>query len=195
MDEAARFATPQIDQVLSYKRKSGLRLMLAHHYFAQFDNKQVMNSIKQNARVKVMFNTPSYDDRLEMIKDLGYGGDIPPLLAAYANQDIPKQYAIVKKNKETPVRIRVPNVPDVQQDIKPYVTSLLNQPWYLTRKQIQSQINARKLQTNPTIPTSGKAPDRTPTSPPSVPKRRAGKGVPAGDEKPEDTPKRKPLKI
>ncbi len=95
MDEAARFATSQIDTVLSYKRKVGIHLILAHHYFNQFENRKVLNSIKQGARIKVMFNTPSYDDRLEMIKDLGYGGDIPPLLASYANQNLPKQYAII----------------------------------------------------------------------------------------------------
>jgi hypothetical protein len=175
MDEAARFATPQIDQVLSYKRKSGLRLMLAHHYFNQFENKQVMHSIKQNARVKVMFNTPSYDDRLEMVKDLGYGGDIPPLLASYANQDIPKQYAIVKKNKETPVRIRVPDVPDIDADIKPYIESLLTQPWYQTREQIQAQINARAIHTPPV--------HTAPPKPRAVPDRKAASDPPKAGRK------------
>jgi hypothetical protein len=148
MDEAGRYATPQIEQLLTYKRKSGLRLMLAHHYFDQFENKQVMHSIKQGARIKVMFNTPSYNDRLEMVKDLGYGGDIPPLLASYANQDLPKQYAIVKKNKDTPVRIRVSDTPDIVFDVKPYLDQLFQSPWYLTKDQIYSQINARKLSLN-----------------------------------------------
>jgi hypothetical protein len=109
MDEAGRYASPQIEPLLTYKRKTGLRLMLAHHYFGQFENKKVMNAINQGARIKIMFNTPNPDDRLEMVRNLGYGGDIPPLLASYANSDLPKQYAIVKKNKESPVRIKVPN--------------------------------------------------------------------------------------
>ncbi len=60
-----------------------------------------MNAIKQGARIKIMFNTPSPDDRLEMVRDLGYGGDIPPMLASYANSDLPRQYAIVKKKQRT----------------------------------------------------------------------------------------------
>jgi hypothetical protein len=151
MDEAGRYATPQIEPLLTYKRKTGLRLMLAHHYFGQFDNKKVLNAIKQGARIKIMFNTPSPDDRLEMVRDLGYGGDIPPMLASYANQDLPKQYAIVKKNKESPVRIKVPNVPDVtreqvsDQKLKDYIESLEAQPWYFSEKEIKDQINARQI--------------------------------------------------
>lgn len=143
MDEAGRYATPQIEQLLTYKRKSGMILTLAHHYFDQFDNKQVMKAIKQGARIKVMFNTPSYEDRLEMVKDLGYGGDIPPLLASYTNQDLPRQHAIIKKNKDTPVRIKVPDTPDVQIEkevFEQYLEDLLKAPWYLSRNQIQDQI-------------------------------------------------------
>ncbi len=95
-----------------------------------------------------MFNTPSPDDRLEMVRDLGYGGDIPPLLASYANQDLPKQYAIIKKNKESPVRIKVPNVPDIteisDQQLKDYIKSLENQPWYFSEQEIKNQIDARR---------------------------------------------------
>jgi hypothetical protein len=148
MDEAGRYASPQIEPLLTYKRKTGLRLMLAHHYFGQFDNKKsVLQAIKQGARIKVMFNTPSPDDRLEMVRDLGYGGDIPPMLASYANQDLPKQYAIVKKNKETPVRIKVPNVPDIteisNQQLEDYIKSLEDQPWYFSEQEIKDQIDAR----------------------------------------------------
>lgn len=153
IDEAGRFATPQIDTVLSYKRKSGLRLMLAHHYFDQFEDKKVMHSIKQGARIKVMFNTSSYQDRLEMVKDLGYGGDIPHVLATYANQNILKQYAIIKKNKETPVRVRVPDAPDIKiskDELDKYIEELLKQPWYLTKEQITEQINNRVTNYEPT---------------------------------------------
>lgn len=152
MDEAGRYATPQIEPLLTYKRKTGLRLMLAHHYFAQFDNKtSALNAVKQGARIKVMFNTPSPDDRLEMVRDLGYGGDIPPPLASYANQDLPKKYAIVKKNKETLVRIKVPNVPDVTKEqvsdrrLNEYIKSLEDQQWYFSEQEIRDQINAREL--------------------------------------------------
>jgi hypothetical protein len=144
MDEAARFATPQIDQVLSYKRKSGLRLVLAHHYFEQFDDKKVLNSIMNNARIKFMFDTPSYEDRMKMVKALGYGGDIPHLLANFANQNIPKQYAIVKKNKETPVRIRIPDVDSLPKAGKKYIQKILDQPFYQDARSLPKDLKRSK---------------------------------------------------
>ena len=50
---------------------------------------------------------------VEMSKALGYGNNIPPMMASYANQNLPKQYAIIKKGKEEPVRVRIPDVPDI----------------------------------------------------------------------------------
>lgn len=146
IDEAGRFATPQIDQILSYKRKSGLRLILAHHYFSQFENRKVLDSVKQSTGIKVMFNTREPGDRLEMMKSLGYGGDIPAEVAAYANKDLPKQYAIIKKNKEAPARVRIPDTPDVsvpKEKLERYIESLLEEDWYLTREQIEAQISSR----------------------------------------------------
>lgn len=176
IDEAGRFATPQIDNVLSYKRKSGLRLMLAHHYFEQFEDKKVMHAIKQGARIKVMFNTSSYQDRLEMVKDLGYGGDIPHVLATYANQNIPKQYAVIKKNKETPVRVRIPDVPEVnisKDKLDSYIEELLKQDWYLSKQEIEKQINARSLQANLKSPPSRKTSDAAADNAPAVPRGMA----------------------
>ncbi len=173
IDEAGRFATPQIDTVLSYKRKSGLRLMLAHHYFEQFEDKKVMHAIKQGARIKVMFNTSSYDDRLEMIKDLGYGGDIPHVLATYANQNIPKQYAIIKKNKETPVRVRIPDVPDVtvpKEKLDDYIAELLKQDFYQSKEAIEKQINVRSLRANIKGTQSRKTSDAKSDHAPPLPK-------------------------
>jgi hypothetical protein len=195
MDEAGRFATPQIDNVLSYKRKSGLRLVIAHHYFNQFEDRRVLDSIKQNAKVKMMFNTPSHDDRLEMMKALGYGKDIPPNIASYANQDLPKQYAIIKKGKEPPVRIRIPDVPDVNFDYTDYLNELLKNPIYKSVEQIKKEIDARKLSKNPQRTPPGKAHDRPATGSPPVSGSGAGKEIPKGDEKPEVPPKKRRIKI
>jgi hypothetical protein len=146
IDEAGRFATPQIDDVLTNKRKSGLRLMFVHHFFEQFKDKQVLQAIKQNTGIKVMFNLPEPQDRLEMIKSLGYGGDITPAQATFANQDLPARHAIIKKGKEPPRRIRIPDVPSVtvsKEHLDSYINQILEQPWYLTKEQIKKQIEAR----------------------------------------------------
>jgi hypothetical protein len=195
MDEAARFATKQIDTLLSFKRKSGLRLILAHHYFKQFKDEQVLNSITNNARIKLMFNTPDYDDRMRMVKALGYGGDIPPVVAAFANQNLPKQYAVLKKNKEDPVRIMIPDVkpvPITQKEVDAYTAQLLEQPWYKTKEQIQDQIDARFTKTKNTV-RSGAAKvsdDKADNQPDSSPRPES-----VGDDTKErpKAPKRKPI--
>lgn len=185
MDEAARFATPQIDTVLSYKRKSGLRLILAHHFFEQFEDKKVLNSIMNNARIKLMFDTPSYDDRMKMVKALGYGGDIPPLIAQFVNQNIPKQYAIIRKNKEAPVRIRIPDVKECKPASEDYINKILSQSFYA---------DARSLPTNTEIPKSRKTSNR-PTDSGSDVSGRGREGVSEGIEKPKLPEDKKPLKI
>lgn len=195
LDEAGRFATPQVDNLLSYKRKSGLRLVIAHHYFNQFEDRRVLDSIKQNAKVKIMFNTPSHEDRLEMMKALGYGKDIPPMMAAYANQDLPKQYAIVKKGKEPPVRIRIPDVKDVDFNCDEYLEQILKNPIYKPVEQIKKEIDARKLSKNPQRPASRKAHDGQAAGKAPVPGGKPGDEVPKGDEKPQVPPKTKRLKI
>jgi hypothetical protein len=202
MDEAGRYASPQIEPLLTYKRKTGLRLMLAHHYFGQFENKKVMNAIKQGARIKIMFNTPSPDDRLEMVRDLGYGGDIPPLLASYANSDLPKQYAIVKKNKESPARIKVPNVPDITEisskQLEDYIQSLESQPWYSSEREIKDQINARSIRANIKSTQSRKVDESETTIPPPLSRplqRKLEKGIRPDNKKPPEPPPKRPIKI
>lgn len=118
IDEAGRYANRNLADLLAYKRKSGLRVTIAHQYFGQFEDRVVLDAVKNLTKIKVMFDTPNPTDRMEMIKALGYGGDIPPILANYANQDLPKQYAIVKKPKRPPVRVKITDVPEVKMKKK-----------------------------------------------------------------------------
>lgn len=157
VDEVGRFATPQMDDILASRRHIGLSLILAHQFFGQFENKRLLESISQNTGVKVMFNVREHVDRIGMMKALGYGGQITPEMAAYANQNLPKQYAIIRKNKDTPIRVRTPDVHVPNIDVDKYVQHLLEQEWCLSRDQINSQINARKLSKDSKRPGRGKA--------------------------------------
>src|ERR1051326_5196118 len=67
IDEAGRYANRNLAELLN-KRKSGLRVTLAHQYFSQFEDRVVLDAVKQMPKIKVMFNTPSHVDRLEMVK-------------------------------------------------------------------------------------------------------------------------------
>lgn len=194
MDEAGRYATPQLDQLLSYKRKSGLRLILAHHYFEQFEDRKVLNSIMNNARIKLMFDTPSHDDRMKMIKALGYGGDIPPLLANYANQNVPKQYAIIRKNKEAPQRIRIPDVVPLPPVSDEYLNRILQAPFYKSKEEIKNEINARLVPTYLKRTERGKASDSQADHGNPLPKR-GRKSVPTDSKKPPIPKKGEPFKF
>lgn len=189
VDEAGRFATPQIDTLLSYKRKSGLRLVLAHHFNEQFEDRKVFNSIVNNARIKLMFDTPNPQDRLFAMKAMGYGGDITPTMAAFANQNLPKQYAILKKNKQTPVRIRIPDVLEVKvtkEKLKTYIEELLKAPWY------ESSLpkNPKRLERREAF--DGKADNASPVSKGNSTGR---KSVPTDSKKPPISKSPKPFKF
>jgi hypothetical protein len=208
MDEAARFATLQIADLLDYFGKIGLRLVIAHHDFYQFrkfGQEAALNAIKNGCRIKMMFNISSYKDRLEMVEDLGYGGDLHPLLASYANQNIPKREMVIKKDKETPVRIRVPDVPDItteqvsDEQLDEYIKEILSQPFYLSKEEIHRQIDVRQIRTN--IPTSplrevdDRETDNESNVPAGILARKQQQSLSEGDEKPKNPPRRKTLKI
>jgi hypothetical protein len=146
IDEAGRYANRNLADLLAYKRKSGLRVTIAHQYFKQFEDATVLDAVKNLTKIKVMFNTPNHSDRLEMVKSLGYGGDIPPALAQYANQDLPKQTAVVKIGKQPPERIRVPDVPDApikQKAQEEFTLRLLTHEWNRNPSEITAEFEQR----------------------------------------------------
>jgi hypothetical protein len=146
VDEAGRYANRNLADLLAYKRKSGLRVTVAHQYFKQFEDISVLDAVKNLTKIKVMFNTPNPADRLEMVKALGYGGDIPPTLAQYANQDLPKQYAVIKMGKHPPQRVRIQDVPDIKLSRKEqdeFIFKLIQQPFYKTPTEIHEQFDKR----------------------------------------------------
>ena len=149
IDEAGEYINDKLVRVLALKRKSGFRVTLAHQGFFQFP-KDKADAVKQLAKIKVMFNTPGYADRLEMVKALGYGGDISHLMATYANADLPKQYAIIKSGKQPPVRVKIPDVPDTKfsrQSEKDFIARCLTHEWNYTPKEIREQMNRRNERT------------------------------------------------
>lgn len=180
IDEAGRYANRNLADLLAYKRKSGMRVSVAHQYFKQFEDAFVLDAVKNLCKNKVMFNTPNPTDRLEMVKLLGYGGAIPRLEAEYVNKDIPKQYAVIKKGKTEPLRIRIPDVktPD-PKGFKDYTASLLNNEWNYSPAQVQAQIDRRlndllsATKSNTRRSRAGTASNRKADSPPDTPPRRS----------------------
>lgn len=167
VDEAGRYANRNLADLLAYKRKSGLRVTIAHQYFGQFDDKYILDAVKNLTKIKVMFNTPNHPDRLEMIKALGYGGDIPHEMATYANQNLPKQQAIIKVGKDSPRRIKIPDVPDI--NLKYDVNEFLNNEWNYSVSEVLKTINQRFTNESITKTTT----DTETTKPRTTPNRRS----------------------
>jgi hypothetical protein len=116
-----------------------------------------------------------------MVKALGYGGDIPPLMAAYANSDLPKQYAIIKSAKQKPVRVRIPDVPDAKissPEEKDFIKECLSYEWNFGPKEIRQQMEKRFNERRPpairpTPPQTRAVPDREAVSSPPKTKRKS----------------------
>jgi len=146
VDEAGRYANRNLAELLAHKRQSGLRVTIAHQYFKQFEDPHVLEAIKNLCKLKVMFNTPNPSDRLEMVKALGYGGEIPPAMAQYANQNLPKQYAVVAVSKQPPARVRIPDVPDAKVSKEAeaaFINHCLSHEWNFTKAEIREQMKKR----------------------------------------------------
>jgi hypothetical protein len=194
IDEAGRYANRNLADLLAYKRKSGLRVTLAHQYFGQFDDRFILDAIKNLTKIKVMFNTPNPQDHLEMVKALGYGGQIPASLAQFSNADLPKQTAVIKVGKDSPKRIKIPDVPDIEIPRKveeAYINQCLLHEWCFhpedVREMVRNRIyDPRDPRTNIQSPEPRKAHDRKAAHPPPVSRRVHPRddqqGVPEGDE-------------
>lgn len=146
IDEAGRYANRNLADLLAYKRKSGLRVTIAHQYFGQFEDRYVLEAVKNLTKIKVMFNTPNPQDRLEMVKSLGYGGEITPAMAQFANADLPKQYAVIKIGKHPPQRVRINDVPEVKLSRKEqdeFVFKTLLNPWNKHPEDVRKEFKQR----------------------------------------------------
>ncbi|MEW6126745.1 MAG: hypothetical protein AB1757_06880 [Acidobacteriota bacterium] len=130
IDEAGQYATQKLANLLAYKRKSGLAVIIAHQYFGQFEDKAVLDAVLNLCKLKVAFNIPNPDDRLKVVK-MFYGGALADRDVSYALSQIRKQHAVIKLSKMDPALIKIPNVPDIEVDTKPYLEALYNESTYL----------------------------------------------------------------
>lgn len=145
VDEVGQYATPKLQFILDHKAKSGLILTMAHQGFDQVSDSQVLSAIYRGAKIKVLFNTKDPSDQKKMIAMM-YGGELNSENTRYTLMNLKKQHAVVKVNKEAPVTIRIPDIPDV--DIAPdvltsFISKLYRQEWYHHPKAVLEEINAR----------------------------------------------------
>ena len=142
IDEAGRYANRNLADLLAYKRKSGLRVTLAHQYNDQFDDPFILKAIKQLCKIKVAFYQPDSGDRLETVKQM-FGGELKDRDVSYALSALKKQHAVIKKPKEAPMTVRVPDVPDINIDYKPYLEKVFENSVYRTPDEIKEEQRQR----------------------------------------------------
>lgn len=142
IDEAGEFATRKISNILALKRKNGLRLITAHQYFSQFEDKYVLDAVNNLTKTKIVFYIPNYEDRMKVVKSL-YGGSLPDRDVSYVLGQQKKQHAVIKKGKESATIVKIPFVNDVEADVDSYLEYIYSQPWYFSPKEIRDEINSR----------------------------------------------------
>jgi hypothetical protein len=201
VDEAGKYATPKLAEILDYKRHIGVRFALAHQRFAQFEDLEVRSAVKGSTKIKVLFNTPSREDRDDMIRMM-YGGNIPDRQVSYELGLLRKQHAAVKINKQPPRIVRFQDLPDIQVDpevLDDFKSRIYRQEWFSTREEILDEINARFKPEPRSVHPQQLGESREHRKPTRGRKKVAGNPAPSNDganrqARPAPTKERKPFK-
>jgi len=146
LDETGDYATGKLAYLLDKKRKTGLRFTLAHQRFNQIEDTNVLSAVRGSAKTKALFYTPNKQDRDLMMKDMGYGGDLPDRQVSYVLGELQKQHAAIRIGKKSPVIVRLNDIPDIQISpaaLRAFKEKIYSQSYYHTPKEINNEINAR----------------------------------------------------
>jgi hypothetical protein len=141
IDEAAKYATSQITDILNYKRKIGLRLILSHQFMGQFDDAELARAIRVNAKTKIAFYIADDEERMKMVKML-YGGELSDREVSYALSQQEKQKAVVKLNKKPSDIVKIHDTP-VYEPSDDFIQSIYEDPWYYTHGEITQDQHER----------------------------------------------------
>jgi hypothetical protein len=194
IDEAGEYATRRLARMLDLKRKTGLRVTFAHQYSSQFEDRKVLESVQNSAKIKIAFYVRGNEERLQVVKAM-YGGNLPDKEVSYALSKLSKAQAVLQKPKQDAVFFDIPYTPDIeipQEDLHNYIESILSNDWYRTPKQIKESYHERfrPVGTDSTPPQERKASDGKKSSRPRVPKQRdTGDKQPDVPQSPPEDPK------
>lgn len=151
IDEAARYATSQIADILDYRRQIGLRLVLSHQHMGQLDDSpDLAKAIKVNAKSKVAFYIADREERDKAVRMM-YGGDLEDRQVSYVLSQQEKQNAVVKLGKQPPRVIKIHDTP-VYKVSGTYLKQLFSSPWYYTKQEIKQDTYDRFTRTNTVRP-------------------------------------------
>jgi energy-coupling factor transporter ATP-binding protein EcfA2 len=200
VDEAGRYANRNLADLLAYKRKSGLRVTIAHQYFNQFEDKYVLDAINNLCKLKIAFYIPNREDRDKFVRS-AYGGELADRDVSFVLSGQKKQYAVIKKPKHPAHIVRIQDVVPAEvskEKLDEYIKQIYENEWYKTPQEINNdRFPPPRKDTNG--PKSGGSSNGSPTGKASVPKRvqprNDKQGVPEGNEKPQNPTNKRPIKI
>jgi hypothetical protein len=178
IDEGGRYANRNVEQLLSYKGKTGLKLIFAHQYFDQIEDPVVRSAILNQTDTKIVFRMPNPNDR-QMIARMIYGGQVADRDASYYLGHLRKQECVVKLPGQDAVKIKVEDVPEVKVDIKKYIDQIYSSDFYKNADDIEREINARIITGTSNQPSQKRAASSDKSSGSSSSSRR-GDGNSAG---------------
>lgn len=146
VDEAGYYATRKVANILDYHAKTGLRLVVAHQRFDQIEDDAVLSAIRSNAKNKVLFFTSNTVDREVMMRDMGYGGELPDRQVSYVLGQLQKGQAAISIGKKNPRITKIRRIDDVKVDSKALTSfkdEIYSHEWYYSKKEIEDELNAR----------------------------------------------------
>lgn len=198
IDEMSDYATAKIAYILDKKRKTGLSFTVAHQRLDQIKDTNIRSSVRGSTSNKFLFHTLNQDDRMTMIKDMGFEN---PAEWSHRLRGLRVQEAAVSIGKSAPKIITLETVEDIHISpalMRSYKRHIYSQYFYRRSEEINKEINARldnrSFTINPTEqpgePGDRRAPKdrRRLAGGPAVPDRRAN-----GDRR-QRSPKRRPVK-
>ncbi|MFP5260978.1 MAG: type IV secretory system conjugative DNA transfer family protein [Blastocatellia bacterium] len=167
IDEAGEYATRKLARLLALKGKSGLIVHLSHQYSAQFEDRYIAESVFTNTNIKTVFRLKNSDDARKMANTL-YGGE---LVKKEGDKDIssvlmnlPQREAIIRKPIKPAMRVRIPDVFDVElsdQEYEEYLAYIYSHEWYLTPEEIWADMRDR-IEVHESTRTSSVSSTKTP---------------------------------
>lgn len=152
IDECQDYATNKVKILLNKKSKLGLKLTLSHHYLGQIKDKDIVGAIKSNALMKFMFFMTDEKDRLDAMKNMGYGGALPDRHVVHELRQLGVAEATFTEGKKLPRKVKIADIdtPDVSDaDLREFMESLYaDDSLYQDLDTINLEINARFRGTN-----------------------------------------------
>lgn len=160
IDEAGEYATRQVARALYYKQKILLWPVIAHQDMGQFEDGYIERAIRIGTKIKVGFYVEDQDQRVNVVKILGYGGELEPRDVAYTLRDQEQRTMVLKVGKKDPIVCKVHDTPDAPKNEDFIVKHILSSDNYVTEEKIEEDYGKRHRRENTASPTGTAKPNR-----------------------------------